>query len=189
MARLSQTTLQKPAIRGDVFRPLRPATPPFSPAKTANTVNATVRAEPPVATPLLAARPEPIQSRVYVTAGTMKRRHIARYVLASIAIGGGLLWLYHRSAPIRAENPIVTTPAYAPSQRAAESKHRRNREAYADAKRVAQASSVAPAKFAAPTVAVTTVQPIASPPPPCPEGIDRLGCTPSSETLARLSRQ
>ncbi|WP_114815016.1 nuclease-related domain-containing protein [Paraburkholderia kururiensis] len=189
MARLSHTTGQKPAMRGDAARPLRPVAPPVFPDRAADPARAPVRAEGPVATPRPAALPGPTPSRTYVTARTAKRRHIGRYVLTSIAIGAGFLWLYHRSAPTRAEKPAVSTSAYAPSQRTTEPKHRRKRETYAGTQRAAPASSVASAKLGAPSVAVVAVQPVASPPPPCPEGIDRLGCTPSSATLSRLNRQ
>ncbi|WP_321790591.1 nuclease-related domain-containing protein [Burkholderia pyrrocinia] len=191
MARLTadSSTAKEQSVRRSFYPSAQAAVPP-TPVDMlphhvidvpARAVSVTVTSQPPA--PLTFC-----SSRSSTSAAPCRPRHIRRYAIALLATGAGIGW-FARPAP-KAPPAEIVTSAHSPVtlHHAVESKHHRHHAGYAGAG--TQASSPA-----TPTPVVTTsVQPPAIPENdapllPCPPGIDRLGCVPSQETLARLSKK
>jgi hypothetical protein len=189
MARLSEASLQRSAIRPGVTQPPRPPGQPQYVERTAHVIEVPVREVPPVANPRPIEQFAPRLLPEHAPTRPRQPRRTGRYLLALMATSVGLGWHYHRPAPMHTESTMANIPPHASMHRAPEPRRRRSHEARASAKPFASAPAATSAALVAAPVQPVFVPPVASPPPPCPAGIDRLGCTPSSETLARLRGQ
>lgn len=119
-----------------------------------------------------------------------RKKHLQRY-LSAIATGVVVCLWWVSSHWSRIE-PGATITSNAPSK--APSSHHpakpnvhRAHMANAPQKLPAPSSPVVPAVVTTPDLQTPMSKQNIAPLPPCPEGIDRIGCVPSSDTLARLS--
>lgn len=145
-----------------------------------------------VTTPSSQSRPRPMLRPF--PAAWARRFRLRRALLAvTVVAGAGYIWL-HRSQP--AMHPVAQSDARPRqhSQRTTVAATHRPAAHRRDVARVdatlARPATVPPATVEPPR----PVQPVTSqndpgPLPPCPEGIDRLGCQPSQESVARLRGQ
>ena len=189
MARLPDFALRKSASARNALPSPQVAAKPGSVETANDVIDVQARTELPDVTFLSAGQPTPAWTRTPAAAQSRRSRHIRRGLsgLVAILVVTGLGW-FGRPAPRPAGTAPSTVQSPAPIPHSAEPKRHRDRTAYATHKPPVPPLQIAPAATAsadmhAPTPSVMTSAP---PLPPCPDGIDRLGCTPSAQTLARL---
>ena len=186
MARLPETALRKPPIRATAPSSSQYFARSAATDRSVNVVEVPARVLPVVVT----ARhvEQPVQTWSHTHASTHPRRLRKRrwQAAAVVAVSLSLGWLY-RPTPKPVSSIVSTSSTRAPLHGAAESKRHRSHMQYASRKSPGSSSPPEPTGFAAAPVETPVIMQNAAPLPPCPAGIDRLGCTASSETLARLS--
>ncbi|WP_080438299.1 NERD domain-containing protein [Burkholderia ubonensis] len=126
-------------------------------------------------------------SRSPASSAPHRQRQVRRYVIALLAMGVGIGW-FARPALDTPTKIVAGAQSPATSHRAIESKRRRHQASYAGARAIAS-SPATPAPAVAKSVPAPAIPENGAPLPPCPPGIDRLGCVPSQETLTRLRKQ
>ncbi|MFM0615001.1 nuclease-related domain-containing protein [Paraburkholderia nemoris] len=188
MARLPETSLRKPLIRATAPSSSQYSTRPAPTDRSVNVVDVPARVVPVAMTARLVEQTVQTLSHTHALKQPQRLRKRRWYAAAAVAIGLGLGWLY-RPTPKPASSIVSTASTRAPLHGAAEFRRHRGHMQYASRKSPGSSSPPEPTGIAAAPVQTPVIMQNAAPLPPCPVGTDRLGCTASSETLARLSGQ
>jgi hypothetical protein len=188
MARLPETALRKPPIRASAPSSSQYFARPGPTDRPLNVVDVPARVVPVVMTARHVEQTVQTLSHTHASKQPQRLRKRRWYAAAVVAIGLSLGWLY-RPTPKPASSIVSTASTRAPLHGAAESKRHRGRMEYASRKSPGSSLPPEPTGIAAAPVQTPVTMQNAAALPPCPAGIDRLGCTASSETLARLSGQ
>lgn len=191
MARLADDALRKPVQPKLIHLAAQTSSRPCSIDATVKVMDLSVRSASSTLTPRVVAQPTLDRPPMAVPVRPQRTRRVRRYAMALVAAGVCFWWLPSHlpssrlGATAASGAPSLTSSSHHPT----ETKRHRDHMAYASRRLPASASPVAPAVVNTPDVQPLTAMPNVAPLPRCPAGIDRIGCTPSSETLARLSGQ
>ncbi|MFL9888839.1 nuclease-related domain-containing protein [Paraburkholderia agricolaris] len=188
MARLPDFATRKPVDADSIAVPFQALTEPrlIKDARTVTDVKARPDRLKDVAPPVRQHVFIPVHQ--HATGQTKHLRHIPQSVfgLTAILIGTGLGW-FARHVPEPAKPMTSDTQSLGPIHHSGEAKHRHDRIAKVNNKSPASTPPIKPTTTA--MAQAPSLMSSAPPFQPCPEGVDRLGCTPSAETLTRLRGQ
>jgi hypothetical protein len=185
MAKLPDSALRKPVSARSAV-PSSPVTGRVDLIeKTNNLIDVQARTEDAKPTSLSIAPMTVARTSAHAAARSRQSRFIRRGLSGFVAIlvVAGLGW-FSRPAP----RPAQTASANQQSQNthSAERKRHRERMVFATNKSLVAPVQIAHATATSADIRAPSMMPGASSLPPCPAGIDRLGCMPSAQTLARL---
>lgn len=191
MAKLSDDALRKPAQPKPIHLATQTSSRPGSIFGMAKVTDVSVRSAPSTLPPRVVEQPALDWPPTAVPVRPQRTRRVQRCAIVLVAAGVCFWWLpAHWPSTSPGATDVSTAPSItSSSHHPTDTKRHRDHMAYASRKLPASTSPVVPAVVNTPDVQPLTATPNVAPLPPCPAGIDRIGCTPSSETLARLSGQ